>query len=344
MRILVTGHRGYIGSVLAAVLQHRRHEVFGLDAGWFEDCNFGRTRQQLPGFNLDVRDVTFAELLAFDAVVHLAALSDDASADLQPDLTRKINHHAAVQLARACREARIARFIFASTCSVYGAAGTNPVDEDATPNPLSQYARAKRDAEREILALAEPGFSPVVLRFATAYGVSPGLRLDLVVNDFVASAVTTGRVVLGSAGHAWRPLVHVEDAARAVAAVLDAPDDDPPARLFNVVAPSENHRVIDIADAVTDALPHCSRTILGRTLDERSYRVEGSRFLRTFPSFSYRWTLPSGIRQLCAAFAAAGLTAGDCRSDRFRRRLRLAYLIENARLDPSLRRPLASVA
>ena len=337
MRVLVTGHRGYVGSVMTTVLQHARFEVVGLDCDLFRGCDFGRVRDSVPSFDFDLRDVEFADLLSFDAVVHLAALSDDASGELDPRLTDAINHDATVRLAECCKKAQVSRFLFASSCSVYGRGGSGLLDEGGVGRGLTRYAASKLRCERELTRLADRSFSPVVLRNATVYGVSPRLRLDLVVNDFVASAVTTGRVMMKSMGGAWRPLVHVEDLARVYATVLTAPDDLVHDQIFNVVPADENHRVIDVADTVTDHVPRSTRAAAGGAFDERSYRVDGSKLHRTFPDLRFRWTLPVGIRQLREAMHNAGLTPGDWRSDRYRRVIRLARLLESGELSPDLR-------
>jgi len=344
MRVLVTGHLGYIGSVLTSVLRHARFEVVGLDCDWYRGCDFGRVKSPVPSFDIDVRDVEFTDLLSFDAVVHLAGLSDDAAADLDGDLTDSINHAATVRLAECCKRAGVSRFVFASSCSVYGRRGGALLDETAEPRPLTRYARSKVRCEQDLARLADDHFAPVFLRNATAYGVSPRLRADLVVNDFVASAVVSDQVVLKTNGASFRPLVHVEDIARACAAVLSAPEEQVRSQIFNIVPPGENHRVIDIADAVAELLPHCTRSAPAHGFDQRSYCADGLKFLRTFPRFSFRWTLPLGIRQLHLALRAAGLTPGDFRSDRYRRVLRLQSLLEHGQVDAQLRRPSYAIA
>lgn len=342
MRVLVTGHRGYVGAVLVSVLHHQHFDVTGLDADWFEGCDFGRTFLDVPGFQLDVRDVQFADLLSFDAVVHLAAVSNDACSEIDPALAEDINLYGAVRLAELSKQAKVGRFVFASTCAVYGRSDRHEVTEEDPPAPLSAYAQGKRTAEQQILCLADDAFSPTVLRFGTLYGLSPRLRVDTFVNEFCASAVAAGSVDMHSAGTAWRPVVHVEDAARAVGAVLRARQDNVHAQILNVADRRENHRVYDVAARVceaTGAIYHAGR----QSYDERSYRVDGSRLLNHLPGFHYRWSLERGIRQLLEGLTSAGFTAAELRGDRYRRELHLQQLLEHQRLDSSFR-TLDSVA
>lgn len=339
MRVLVTGHLGYVGAVLSRVLRNSRFDVIGLDTGWFGDCTYGRVRDDLPAFDSDVRDIDFTDLLSVDAVVHLAGLSDDPCGDLNPELTEQINLHATLRLAELCRQAQVSRFVFASTCSVYGRAGGELLNERSRTNPLTTYAETKLAAEHSLLAMSDAAFSPVILRLGTCYGVSPSLRLDLLVNQLAAAAVTSGLAELRSDGRAWRPLVHVEDVARAIAAVLVASDGTLHAGTFNVVPPDENYRVIDVADEIVDAIPGSRRSIAPETHDHRSYRVDGRQLLRALPGFAYHWRLRQGVQQMAEAFRSGGLTSGDLRSDRFRRLPRLRAAIESRRLTGDLRAP-----
>lgn len=337
MRVLVTGHRGYFGSVLCGVLRAARFDVVGLDAGWFEGCEFGRMRDDVPSFDSDVRDIEFTDLLSFDAVVHLAGLSDDACGALAPRLTEEINTETTVRLAEACRRANVSRLVCASSCAVYGRSGNGVVDEFAPARPCSAYAASKLHSERDVARLADGTFSPVFLRLATMYGVSPRLRLDTVVNDFVASAVTTGRITMRSAGGEWRPLVHVEDAARVIASVLRAPADELSGQIINVARREENYRVIDIADAVTDLVSPCVRHGMRDGVDHSSYRVDGAQLRRLFPEFVFRWNLERGIKQLHQAMLCNGVTPADWRGERFRRLPHLLRLQEQGRLSSTLR-------
>lgn len=338
MRVLVTGHRGYIGSVLTCVLRNQRFEVYGLDADLFAGCDFGRTVEDVPGYELDVRDIDYPDLISFDAVVHLAGLSDDACGMVNPKLTESINVAATRRLAECCKRAQVSRFVFMSSCSVYGPGQPRLLDEDGPVQPLTSYAQSKLAAEQALSELAGPDFSPVSLRCATVYGVSPRMRLDTVVNDFTAAATTTGRVSIRSAGQAWRPVVHVEDVARTIAAVLLAPDEQVGGQVFNLARSEENHRVIDIADQVVEAVPYATRDTPQPMYDLRSYRVDGAKLGRALPDLKMRWSLGTGVRQLHNAMTSAGLTRGDWRSDRYRRVDRLRKQMEEGTLDNNLRR------
>ncbi len=343
MRVLVTGHRGYIGSVLVTVLRHARYDVVGLDCDFYEGCDFGRVRETIPSYDFDLRDIESADLLSFDAVIHLAALPEDSSGEFDPDIVSAINEEATIRLAECCKEACVSRFLFASACSVYGRGGNEPLHEQCPPAPTTSFAASKLDCERELARLADHTFTPVFLRNAGVYGMSPRLRMDLIVNEFVASAIACGRVVLTSDGRAWRSLIHVEDIARAYAAVLTAPDELVHNKVFNVARTDENHRLIDVADMVTDLVPQCTRSVNQLVFDEPSYRIDGSKLKRTFPKLSFRWTLPIGIRQLRNAMFGSILTPGDLRSDRYRRALRLKTLMEHGDLDAGLRRTVPAL-
>jgi len=338
MRVLVTGHRGYLGSVLTCVLRNANFEVVGIDSDLYSGCDFGRVDETVPSYDFDVRDIEFADLLSFDAVVHLAALSDDAQGELDPELTDEINLETTIRLAALCRRAQVSRFLFASSCSVYGAGSCELLHEDSPTNPLSRYAMSKLCAERELANIACDGFTPVFLRNATAYGVSPRLRTDIVVNDFVGAAVTSQRIVMRSAGQAWRPLIHVEDIARAYAAILTAPDELVRNQAFNVARCGENYRVIDVADEVRGMVPFTTRQAATDTFDQRSYRVDASKLRHAFPKLKMRWTLQLGIRQLHTAMENAGMTHGEWRSDRYRRIHRLRTMLEKGEVDKTLRR------
>jgi nucleoside-diphosphate-sugar epimerase len=344
MRVLVTGHRGYIGSVLTGVLRRARYDVVGLDCDWYRGCDFGRVREPVPGFETDLRDIEFTDLLSFDAVIHLAAVPEDHDLLLDPTLTEEINYAATMRLAECCKQAKVSRFVFASTCAVYGANSPELVDETGPTAPITDYARSKLRCERDLARLADGDFTPVLLRMATAYGVSPRMRLDTVVNDFVASAVAQGRVNMQTTGRAWRPLMHVEDIARAYAAMLTAANDLVANQVFNVANTAENYRVADVAELVSEIVPRSTYTINSGTLDRRSYRVNGDKLVRTSPGLAYRWTLRNGIRQLRDAMENAGMTPGEWRCGRYRRLLRLRTLVERGEIDSSLRfRELAAV-
>ena len=339
MKVLVTGHHGYIGSVVVPTLAAAGHAVVGLDAYLYRDCDLfqgGEPAEELP---LDVRDVEASHLGGFDAVVHLAALSNDPLGALDPDLTMDVNLDGTIRLARAAREAGVARFLFASSCSMYGATSDKLVDESAPLRPLTAYAESKVRAEEALVDLAGDGFSPVLLRNATAYGVSPRLRLDLVLNNLVGWAYTTGRVRILSDGTPWRPLIHVEDMAGALVPVLEAPRELVHAEAFNVGAEDANHQVRELAEIVAETVSGSEIEYAGnRDPDPRSYRVDFGKLRRTFPGFRPKWDARSGARELHDAYRAAGLDADAFESDRFTRLKRLRLLLERGELRPDLRR------
>ncbi|MCW2608549.1 MAG: NAD-dependent epimerase/dehydratase [Frankiales bacterium] len=337
MRVLVTGSGGYLGTVLVPLLRAGGHEVVGLDSGLFDACTLGADvgRAELE---VDLRDVRPEHLSGVDAVVHLAALSNDPLGDLAPETTYDVNHAATTRLARLARDAGVQRFVYSSTCSVYGATGGDAlVDEDAPLAPVTPYAVSKVRAEADLHALGTDAFTTVALRNATVHGLSPRLRVDIVVNDLVASAVLTGTVRVLSDGTPWRPLLHVEDVCSAFAAVLEAPQERVHGRSLNVCRPEENHRVSDVAELVAAAVPGTRVEITGeRGGDPRSYRVDPSRFLEAVPAWKPTWTVATGAAQLAEAYVRLGLQEADARSRLVRLRW-LAHLQQTGLVGPDLR-------
>src|SRR5216684_2819985 len=320
MRILITGHKGYIGTVMAPLLGDAGHEVVGLDSDLFEQCTFGAAPQEFPSIRKDLRDVEAADLKGFDAVIHLAGLSNDPLGNLNPNLTYDINHHASVRLARLAKEVGVQRYLFSSSCSTYGAAGDKILDETAEFNPVTPYGRSKVLVEQEVSQLASPEFSPVFLRNATAYGVSPRLRFDLVLNNLTAWALTTGRVFIKSDGTPWRPIVHIEDISRAFLAALAAPRGAVSAQAFNVGRNDQNYRIREIAQIVKETVPGCEIAFAeGAGADKRNYRADFSKISRALPSFQPQWDARKGARQLYEAYKATGLKLEDFEGPRYRR-------------------------
>jgi nucleoside-diphosphate-sugar epimerase len=328
VRVLLTGHDGYIGSVLGRRLLDAGHEVVGLDTYFYRGCSFGPDRAGLLAFAEDVRDVATMQLAGFDAVVHLAALSNDPLGDLDPEWTYQINLHSTIALAQAAKEAGVARFVFASSCSMYGAGadGETPLDEDAPLKPLTPYAESKVRAEEALVELSDSTFAAVSMRNATAYGVSPRLRLDVVLNNLTGWAYTTGEIV------------HVEDISTAALAILDAPHDVIAGRAFNIGADSENYRIRDLAEIVHELVPACSVTYAdGASPDPRSYRVDFGRFAAAFPDCDLVWTARAGAEELLRAYDDLGLTRELFEGRRFVRLEQIKRLRSSGLLTDDLR-------
>jgi nucleoside-diphosphate-sugar epimerase len=298
--ILVTGHEGFIGALLVKLLNEKGYHVTGLDTGFFDsDCELFKADRELKVINKDIRDLNKADLEGIDAVCHLAALSNDPLGKLNPELTFEINFKASVRLAELCKKVGVSKFIYSSSCSLYGKAGDDALTEEAVFNPITAYAKSKVMTEEHLLPMGDKGFCATVLRNATAYGISPKLRLDLVVNNLVGWALVTGEIRILSDGTPWRPIVHAEDIARAFIAVIEAPVERVNQQAFNVGIDSENYRVKEIAEAVAEMIPYCDIVITGEHgADSRSYRVDFGKIKKQLPEFKPAWNLKKGIHQI----------------------------------------------
>jgi nucleoside-diphosphate-sugar epimerase len=340
MRVLVTGHKGYVGTVMVPMLIEAGHEVVGLDSDLYERCTFGHGDgiMDIPELKEDIRDVEASDLAGFEAVIHLAGLSNDPLGDLNPELTYEINHAASVRLARLAKGVGVKRFIFSSSCSNYGAAGEGWVNEGSAFNPVTPYGISKVRVEQDVAKLADGDFSPTFPRSATAYGVSPRLRFDLVLNNLVAWAYTTGQVYLKSDGMAWRPIVHVEDMARAFVAILHGPREVVHNEAFNVGRTEENYRIRELAEIVADTVPGSRIEYAeGAGADTRCYRVECDKLAQRLPEFKPQWDARRGAQELYEAYQEVGLSVEEFEGPRYKRVAHIRELLGSGRLDESLR-------
>jgi len=344
MRVLVTGHKGYIGTIMIPILQAEGYEVIGLDNDLFDGCLFGDASfwddiVEIPSIRKDIRDVVLSDLRGIDAVVHLCALSNDPLGNFNPKVTLEINHEASVRLAKLAKKAGVQRYLFSSSCSVYGAAGADMVNEKSKLNPVTPYGLSKMLVEKDVSKLANSHFSPTFLRSATAYGVSPMLRFDLVLNNLVAWAYTTGVVLLKSDGMALRPIVHIEDISRAFVAALSSSRDSVHNHVFNVGINEENWRVRELAEITKDTVPNARIEYAEDAKpDKRSYRVDFSKIAKTLTKFKPRWNARLGAKQLFDAYKKVGVTLEEFEGPRYRRITHLENSVSAGRLDKTLRR------
>ena len=344
-RVLVTGHHGYIGSVLVPQLLETGYDVVGYDTGYFRECTLLPDIYEVPTINKDIRDLTAQDLQGFHAVIHLAALSNDPIGNLRQNWTEEINHRSSVRLAELAKAACVERFLFSSSCIMYGMSTDGIVNEDSPLDPQTEYARSKVRSERAISTLSADGFSPVFLRNGTVYGLSPHMRFDTVFNDLMGLATTTGKVVVYSDGKPWRPVVHVKDVARAFVTVLSAPIHKIHNQAFNVGSNDLNYRVLQLAEIAQKTVHGCELQVKAQaSADQRTYRADFTKFASTFPHFKFDWTPERGGEELYAAFRSIQLNQATFTDKRFTRLKWLTHLLESGRLDDSLRwakRPVA---
>ena len=338
MRVLVTGHKGYIGTAMVPLLQKAGYEVAGLDSDLYRNSTYGDAPAKVPEIIKDVRDIERQDLHGISAIIHLAGLSNDTLGDLDPGLTYQINHLASVRLAEMAKSLGIRRFIFASSCSNYGAAGDRFQDENSELHPVTAYAKSKVLVERDVATLASDNFTPVFMRNATAYGVSPRIRFDIVLNNLTAWAYTTGEILLKSDGTPWRPVVHIEDISLAAIAMLEAPRERIHNQAFNVGQNAENYQMRQLAEIVRDTVPNCEVKIAdGAEPDKRNYRVDFAKYTQTFPNHSLRWTAARGVKQIYDSYRTYGLQRDEYEGPRYKRIAQIRQLMSTGQLDETLR-------
>jgi nucleoside-diphosphate-sugar epimerase len=338
MKILLTGHKGYIGTILVPMLLNKGYEVVGLDSDLYERSTFGEGIQEIPELRKDIRDVELADLEGFEAVLHLAGLSNDPLGNLNPNLTYDINYLASVKIAELAKQAGVSRYIFSSSCSNYGAGGNDWLNEQSAFNPVTPYGESKVKVEQDVSKLADDNFSPTFLRNATAYGVSPRLRFDLVLNNLVAWALTTGLIYIKSDGTPWRPIVHIEDISRAFVAVLEAPREKIHNEAFNVGRNEDNYQIKELAEIVKETVPNCRIEYAPDAgPDKRCYRVDCSKIAETLPNFQPQWNARKGAVELYEAYQKVGLTLEEFEGPKYQRIAHIKYLLSNNMLDENLR-------
>ena len=338
MRVLVTGHNGYIGTVLVPMLLERGHQVAGLDTNYFTSCVFAGSLPEIEQVDKDIRDLSVDDLQGAEAIIHLAGLSNDPLGDYKPNLTEEINEQAAVQLARIAKAAGVHRFLFASSCSNYGTGGLDFLGEQASFNPVTPYGVSKVRVEAALTELADADFSPTYLRASTAYGLSPLIRFDLVINNLTAWAFTEGLVYLKSDGTPWRPVVHVADIALAYIAALEAPRELVHDQAFNVGTTTENYQIRELAEIVREVVPNCRIEYAPDAgPDSRCYRVDCNKIARTLHGFKPQWTARRGVEELYQAYKAVGLTLSDFEGERYKRITHVKKLVADGALDGDLR-------
>lgn len=337
-RVLVTGHNGYLGSIMAPHFAGNGFDVVGLDTGYFDECAFVADRLPIPSIRKDIRDLELEDLRGFYAVVHLAALSNDPIGNLNEHWTEEINFLASVRLAELAKASGVQRFLFSSSCIMYGLSQTLTVDENSPLAPGTTYARSKVKTEEALFEMANDAFSPVFLRNGTVYGVSPRMRFDTVFNNFMGSAVSAGKVVVYSDGTPWRPIVHVQDVARAFLAVLGGASATVHNQAFNIGADHLNYQIGELARIAVDAVPEARLEVVADPgADQRTYRTDFSKFARSFPDFVFHWTPRQGALELREAFEAIGLNEQTFTDKRFTRLKWIRYLLDSGRLDDALR-------